>query len=67
MNLCGALILNYFQCALAAERRILSAGGTVTSRCFLCGSDMAGQTGFNYMDYKFCNIECLKAHRMRNS
>ncbi|KAJ8942038.1 hypothetical protein NQ318_002792 [Aromia moschata] len=52
--------------ALAAERRILSQSGTVTARCFLCGSDMAGKVPFEYLGNRFCTIDCLKAHRMQS-
>ncbi|XP_030751996.1 ankyrin repeat and zinc finger domain-containing protein 1-like [Sitophilus oryzae] len=51
--------------ALAAERRILNAHGKVISRCFLCGSDMAGRTPFEYLENRFCSIECLKSHRLK--
>lgn len=54
------------KCALAAERRILSQGGAVTSRCFFCGIDTAGKVTFNYMNYQFCTIYCLKAHRLKS-
>ncbi|KAK5641238.1 hypothetical protein RI129_009785 [Pyrocoelia pectoralis] len=50
--------------ALAAERRILSQGGMVTARCFLCASDISGKVPFEYSGNKFCTIECLKAHRL---
>uniref|UniRef100_A0A1Y1NCG2 VLRF1 domain-containing protein n=2 Tax=Photinus pyralis TaxID=7054 RepID=A0A1Y1NCG2_PHOPY len=50
--------------ALAAERRILSQGGTVVARCFLCASDMSGKVPFEYSGNKFCTIDCLKAHRL---
>lgn len=52
--------------ALAAERRILSQSGTITSRCFLCASDMAGKVPFEYSNNRFCSVECLKAHRLKN-
>lgn len=53
--------------ALAAERRILNAQGKVISRCFLCGSDMAGKVPFEYLENKFCTIECLKSHRLNTT
>lgn len=53
--------------ALAAERRIRDAGGTVIARCFLCGSNMTGKTPFEYLESRFCTIECLKAHRMKTT
>ncbi|XP_019869658.1 ankyrin repeat and zinc finger domain-containing protein 1 isoform X1 [Aethina tumida] len=52
--------------ALAAERRILDMKGNVTSRCFLCASDMAGKVPFEYSGNRFCTIECLKAHRLQH-
>ncbi|XP_018562203.1 ankyrin repeat and zinc finger domain-containing protein 1 [Anoplophora glabripennis] len=52
--------------ALAAERRILSQSGTVTARCFLCASDISGKVPFEYSGNRFCTIECLKAHRIKN-
>ncbi|XP_017784983.1 PREDICTED: ankyrin repeat and zinc finger domain-containing protein 1-like [Nicrophorus vespilloides] len=52
--------------ALAAERRILSQSGEVISRCFLCGSNIAGKVPFEYMANRFCTIDCLKAHRMKS-
>ncbi|KAK3913305.1 Ankyrin repeat and zinc finger domain-containing protein 1 [Frankliniella fusca] len=62
--------------ALAAERRILAAQrrGTVDEskklvllRCFICGSDISGQTTFDYNNNKFCSVECLRAHRMQDN
>ncbi|KAF7281510.1 tRNA endonuclease ANKZF1-like [Rhynchophorus ferrugineus] len=50
--------------ALAAERRILNAQGKVIARCFLCGADIAGRVPFEYMENRFCSIECLKSHRL---
>ncbi|XP_060522965.1 tRNA endonuclease ANKZF1-like [Cylas formicarius] len=52
--------------ALAAERRILSSSGLVVARCFLCGTDMAGKVPFEYLENRFCSIECLKAHRLQS-
>ncbi|XP_066140469.1 tRNA endonuclease ANKZF1-like [Euwallacea fornicatus] len=52
--------------ALAAERRILNTQGKVIARCFLCGSDMAGKVPFEYLENRFCSIDCLKSHRMKN-
>ncbi|KAL1494415.1 hypothetical protein ABEB36_010017 [Hypothenemus hampei] len=53
--------------ALAAERRILNSQGKVVSRCFLCGSDMAGKVPFEYLENRFCTIDCLKSHRLKTS
>ncbi|XP_014667024.1 PREDICTED: ankyrin repeat and zinc finger domain-containing protein 1-like [Priapulus caudatus] len=55
--------------ALAAERRMvqhLQEQGScipVLARCFQCGTDMTGQTPFEYMDFKFCSTTCLREHR----
>ncbi|KAH1016797.1 hypothetical protein HUJ04_007966 [Dendroctonus ponderosae] len=51
--------------ALAAERRILNSQGKVVARCFLCGADMAGKVPFEYLENRFCSIDCLKAHRIK--
>lgn len=56
----------FFQRALAAERRILNQSGSVTARCFLCATDISGKVPFEYLGNRFCTIECLKAHRMKN-
>ncbi|XP_034241802.1 protein vms-1-like [Thrips palmi] len=64
--------------ALAAERRILAAqkkGTTddsktkpiVLARCFLCAIDISGQVSFDYDQYRFCTIECLRAHRKQTN
>lgn len=52
--------------ALAAERRILNQSGTVTTRCFLCASEMSGKVPFEYLGNRFCSVDCLKAHRLKN-
>ena len=52
--------------ALAAERRLLGTGGGAAlpkQRCFRCGVDITGKTPFEYSDYKFCSIGCVKKHR----
>ncbi|XP_044760644.1 ankyrin repeat and zinc finger domain-containing protein 1-like isoform X2 [Coccinella septempunctata] len=53
--------------ALAAERRILGQNGKVISRCFVCAADMAGKVPFEYMNNRFCSMDCLKSHRLKNS
>ncbi|XP_045476125.1 ankyrin repeat and zinc finger domain-containing protein 1-like [Harmonia axyridis] len=52
--------------ALAAERRILVQNGTVSARCFLCASDITGKVPFEYLNNRFCSMDCLKAHRLKN-
>ncbi|XP_059470369.1 tRNA endonuclease ANKZF1-like [Neocloeon triangulifer] len=54
------------KCALAAERRLMAAGGQVVVRCFVCASDMSGKVPFCYQAFKFCSMECLKAHRFQS-
>ncbi|XP_050296486.1 ankyrin repeat and zinc finger domain-containing protein 1-like [Anthonomus grandis grandis] len=53
--------------ALAAERRIMNVQGKVIARCFLCGVDIAGKVPFEYLDNRFCSIDCLKGHRMKST
>ena len=58
--------------ALAAERRLLGAASSenptfvntiARQRCFKCGSDITGKTPFEYSDFKFCSVGCVKKHR----
>merc|ERR1711874_329730 len=55
--------------ALAAERRIMAnaKSGVETSvvqqRCYTCAVDMTGKVPFEYSDYRFCTVGCLKKHR----
>lgn len=64
--------------ALAAERRILASqkrGTTdeskskplVLARCFLCAADVSGQVTFDYEEYRFCTIDCLREHRKKTN
>lgn len=36
-----------------------------TCRCFSCGNDIKKTIPFGYLLYKFCSVECLKAHRSK--
>ncbi|XP_033639466.1 ankyrin repeat and zinc finger domain-containing protein 1-like [Asterias rubens] len=61
--------------AIAAERRLNAqltsqkpTGTTTltnTQRCWLCGNSLAGKVPFEYLDYKFCTIDCVKAHKQQ--
>ncbi|XP_071803263.1 tRNA endonuclease ANKZF1-like [Asterias amurensis] len=61
--------------AIAAERRLNAqltsqnptgtATLTNTQRCWLCGNSLAGKVPFEYLDYKFCTIDCVKAHKQQ--
>ncbi len=53
--------------ALAAEKRILEATGSVPTvqRCFQCAADISGLVPFIYLEYKFCNPACVKEHRQK--
>jgi hypothetical protein len=55
--------------ALAAERRLLSttASDIVLLRCFQCGLNISGKVPFEYQQYKFCTVKCLKAHRNKGA
>lgn len=59
--------------ALAAERRILAAHQSekeaspapVLQRCYNCAVDMTGKVPFEYSDFQFCSIKCVKLHRTK--
>ncbi|XP_022085556.1 ankyrin repeat and zinc finger domain-containing protein 1-like isoform X2 [Acanthaster planci] len=63
--------------ALAAERRFqaqLTAQGAMTTdtvilnntkRCWMCGASLVGKVPFEYLDYKFCTIQCVKQHKQQ--
>ncbi|XP_038045046.1 ankyrin repeat and zinc finger domain-containing protein 1-like [Patiria miniata] len=63
--------------ALAAERRFQAQlavqGATATEttqlsntkRCWLCGTSLVGKVPFEYLDYKFCTIQCVKQHKQQ--
>lgn len=54
--------------ALAAERRLATAGVTLTTirRCFQCGESLLGKIPFEYLNYSFCSPRCVQAHRKAN-
>ncbi|XP_069680967.1 tRNA endonuclease ANKZF1-like [Periplaneta americana] len=57
--------------ALAAERRLLSQASVsgvkpIVSRCFQCAVDITGKIPFEYDIHRFCSIDCLKFHRLKN-
>lgn len=57
----------FFQCAIAAEKRFMAAQGIVKLlRCFYCGKNIEEKFPFEYMDYKFCSVQCVKNHRQKN-
>jgi len=35
-------------------------------RCFYCGKNIEEKYPFEYMDYKFCSVQCVKNHRQKN-
>ncbi|XP_016138079.1 ankyrin repeat and zinc finger domain-containing protein 1-like [Sinocyclocheilus grahami] len=59
--------------ALAAERRLAehmaTTGVTLTTirRCFQCGESLLGKIPFEYLDYSFCTLRCVQAHRKANA
>jgi len=57
------LLLNtYSWCFICVETMLC-----VCSRCWKCGRDMAGKVPFEYYDYKFCSVTCLKEHRQHSA
>uniref|UniRef100_A0A2H8TNF1 Ankyrin repeat and zinc finger domain-containing protein 1 n=2 Tax=Melanaphis sacchari TaxID=742174 RepID=A0A2H8TNF1_9HEMI len=55
------------KCALAAEKRFMAVQGTFKLlRCFYCGKNIEEKYPFEYMDYKFCSVQCVKNHRQKN-
>ncbi|XP_075237920.1 tRNA endonuclease ANKZF1-like [Lycorma delicatula] len=57
--------------ALAAERRILAAVGKAADnlalvRCYKCAVNITGKVPFEYNNFVFCSMDCLKAHRLIN-
>lgn len=60
--------------AIAAERRFAkqllsqnTATPSNTVRCWLCGTSLLGKIPFEYFDYQFCSIGCLKKHKSLES
>jgi len=59
--------------ALAAERRILAAHHSekesspapVLQRCYNCAVDTTGKVPFEFSDYQFCSIKCVKLYRTK--
>lgn len=56
--------------AVAAERRLaqkLTEAGSETTisvkRCWLCGESLLGKIPFEYYDYQFCTVACLKKQK----
>eukprot|EP00058_Branchiostoma_floridae_P015203 XP_002600691.1 hypothetical protein BRAFLDRAFT_118554 [Branchiostoma floridae] len=54
--------------ALAAERRLAQQGQDTTglsnaNRCWACGETLFGKVPFEYQDFKFCAMKCLKEHK----
>ncbi|XP_078704019.1 tRNA endonuclease ANKZF1-like [Branchiostoma floridae x Branchiostoma belcheri] len=54
--------------ALAAERRLAQQGQDTTglsnaNRCWACGETLFGKVPFEYQDFKFCTMKCLKEHK----
>ncbi|XP_060840505.1 tRNA endonuclease ANKZF1-like [Rhopalosiphum padi] len=55
------------KCAIAAEKRLMAVQGTFKLlRCFYCGKNIEEKYPFEYMDYKFCSVQCVKNHRQKN-
>ncbi|KAL4112462.1 hypothetical protein QTP88_016247 [Uroleucon formosanum] len=55
------------KCAIAAEKRLTAVQGTFKLlRCFYCGKNIEEKYPFEYMDYKFCSVQCVKNHRQKN-
>ena len=48
----------------SAERR---SGELVYSRCWRCACDITAAVPFEYYDYKFCSVACLKEYRQSSS
>ncbi|KAL5240290.1 hypothetical protein ACI65C_007700 [Semiaphis heraclei] len=55
------------KCAIAAEKRFIAVQGRFKLlRCFYCGKNIEEKFPFEYMDYKFCSVQCVKNHRQKN-
>ena len=35
-------------------------------RCFLCGENLFAKVPFEYSDFQFCSIDCVKQHKKNN-
>ncbi|XP_006822109.1 tRNA endonuclease ANKZF1-like [Saccoglossus kowalevskii] len=55
--------------ALAAERRLAHQreASTGSRRCWMCGESLTDKVPFEYMDFKFCTMRCLKQHKQPRS
>ncbi|XP_077978963.1 tRNA endonuclease ANKZF1-like [Glandiceps talaboti] len=52
--------------ALAAERRLVQQmEDKDIRRCWSCGDSLTGKVPFEYMDFKFCTMKCLKKHKQQ--
>lgn len=59
--------------AIAAERRLVQqmtkiqksnvTGSNSTRRCWSCGDSLLGKIPFEYLEYEFCQMPCLKKHK----
>jgi hypothetical protein len=38
----------------------------VISRCWYCAENLSTSVPYEYYDYKFCSVKCLKSHRQNN-
>eukprot|EP00736_Rhodelphis_marinus_P009646 Rmarinus@m.13647 len=57
------------QCALAVERRLGALGGASSSAnaCVQCGVSLSGKVPFERLDFKYCSMDCVKAHKKLTS
>ena len=39
----------------------------IISRCWFCADNLSTSVPYEYYDYKFCSIKCLKLHRQNNN
>lgn len=39
----------------------------IISRCWYCAENLSTNVPFEYYDYKFCSVKCLKSHRQQNN
>lgn len=60
--------------AIAAERRMAQQmslngmqGTSNTKRCWMCGESLLGKIPFEYLDFQFCAMSCLKKHKSLES
>jgi hypothetical protein len=61
------IIEQYKKEASALKLTESNALPTILSRCWFCAENIASNTEpFEYYDFKFCSIKCLKSHRLNN-